>query len=76
MEEWGTDRSGGLIDGEVEDDSNACRTWRRLAGLVPGDRSLERECVYRGADGWYVVCRDAERDVAGRWGPLATTIRG
>ena len=74
MEERGTERCGGAIDGEVEDDGNACRTWRQPdAGLDAGDRSLEREYVHWGADGWYVVCRDAERDVAERRGPPATT---
>ena len=66
--------SGGVIDGEVEDDGNACRTWRQLeARLDAGERSLEREYVPWGADGWYVVCREAEGDIAGRQGPLATT---
>ena len=29
--------------------------------------------MHRGTDGWYVVCRDAERNDAGRRGPPATT---
>ena len=74
IEERGTDRSSEAIDGEVKDAGNACRTWWQPdAGLDAGDRSIEREYVHRGADGWYVVFRDAERDDAGRRGPLATT---